>query len=87
MAEIGIDTVHTHNTGLAARFRTALAGIGHDPVPGRSAVVAVPGLGSRESALARAGIAVSVRAGNLRAAFHLYNTQADVDHALEVLAG
>ena len=56
-------------------------------MPGRSAVVAVPGLGSHESALARAGIAVSVRAGNLRAAFHLYNTQADVDHALEVLAG
>ncbi|MGW6902063.1 aminotransferase class V-fold PLP-dependent enzyme [Streptomyces sp. NBC_01727] len=87
LAEIGIDTVRAHNTALAARFRSALAGAGHEPVPGRSAVVAVPGLGSRESALARAGIAVSVRAGNLRAAFHLYNTQADVDHALEVLAG
>ncbi|MEW2489194.1 aminotransferase class V-fold PLP-dependent enzyme [Streptomyces sp. NPDC048411] len=87
LAEIGIDAVHAHNTALAARFRSGLAGIGHEPVPGRTAIVAVPGLGSRESALARAGITVSDRAGNLRAAFHLYNTQADVDRALEVLAG
>lgn len=87
LAEIGIDAVHAHNTALAARFRTGLAGIGHEPVPGRTAIVAVPGLGGREPALARAGITVSARAGNLRAAFHLYNTQADVDRALEVLAG
>ncbi|WP_392669556.1 aminotransferase class V-fold PLP-dependent enzyme [Streptomyces sp. LN785] len=87
LAEIGIDAVHAHNTALAARFRTGLAAIGHEPVPGGTAVVAVPGLGSREPALARAGITVSDRAGNLRVAFHLYNTQADVDHALEVLAG
>lgn len=30
---------------------------------------------------------VSNRAGNLRAAFHLYNTEADVDRALDVLTG
>lgn len=87
LAEIGVDALHAHATGLAARFRAGLAGIGHEAVPGESAVVAVPGLGSREPELARAGVMVSDRAGNLRAAFHLYNTEADVDRALDVLSG
>jgi selenocysteine lyase/cysteine desulfurase len=34
----------------------------------------------------RAGIRASVRAGTLRASFHVYNTEADVDAALEALA-
>ena len=33
--------------------------------------------------LARAGIMAAARAGRLRASFHLYNTEADVDAALE----
>ncbi|HEY9438680.1 MAG TPA: aminotransferase class V-fold PLP-dependent enzyme [Streptomyces sp.] len=85
--EAGVDTIHTHVTGLAARFRAGLAGLGHEAVPSGTAVVAVPGLGDREPELARAGVIVSNRAGNLRAAFHLYNTEADVDRALDVLAG
>ncbi|MGA4958841.1 aminotransferase class V-fold PLP-dependent enzyme [Streptomyces lavendulocolor] len=86
LGEIGIDAVHAHATALAARFREGLAGLGHPPVPGTSAVVAVPGLGERRPELARAGVAVSARAGNLRAAFHLYNSAADVDRALDVLS-
>ena len=35
--------------------------------------------------LARAGIMAAARAGRLRASFHLYNTEADVDAALEAL--
>ncbi|MFD0022028.1 aminotransferase class V-fold PLP-dependent enzyme [Streptomyces sp. NPDC058382] len=85
--EIGIGAVHEHATGLAARFRSGLAGLGREAVPGETAVVAVPGLGGRAAELARAGVVVSDRAGNLRAAFHLYNTEADVDRALDVLAG
>lgn len=85
--EIGIDAVHDHATGLAARFRAGLAGLGRAPVPGETAVVAVPGLGDRAAELERAGVMVSDRAGNLRAAFHLYNTEADVDRALDVLSG
>ncbi|MFF2732148.1 aminotransferase class V-fold PLP-dependent enzyme [Streptomyces sp. NPDC058008] len=84
---IGVDAVHAHATGLAARFREGLASLGHEAVPGTSAIVAVPGLGGREPALSAAGVMVSARAGNLRAAFHLYNTEADVDHALDVLSG
>jgi selenocysteine lyase/cysteine desulfurase len=36
--------------------------------------------------LSSAGVQVSDRAGNLRAAFHLYNTPADVDRLLDVLS-
>ena len=36
--------------------------------------------------LARAGIMAAARAGRLRASFHLYNTEADVDAALDVLS-
>ncbi len=79
--------MQAHATALAARFREGLASIGHEAVPGTSAIVAVPGLGGREPDLAAAGVVVSARAGNLRAAFHLYNTEADVDRALDVLAG
>ncbi len=85
--EIGVDALHDHATGLAARFRAGLAGLGHEAVPAATAVVGVPGLGDRASALGRAGVMVSNRAGNLRAAFHLYNTEADVDRALDVLSG
>ncbi|THA73568.1 aminotransferase class V-fold PLP-dependent enzyme [Streptomyces sp. A0642] len=85
--EIGVDALHDHATGLAARFRDGLEGLGHKPVPGTSAVVAAPGLGDRAPDLERAGVMVSNRAGNLRAAFHLYNTESDVDRALDVISG
>ncbi|MFD7430999.1 aminotransferase class V-fold PLP-dependent enzyme [Streptomyces sp. NPDC059818] len=85
--EIGVDVLHDHATGLAARFRAGLTGLGHKPVPGTTAVVAAPGLGDRAADLERAGVMVSDRAGNLRASFHLYNTEADVDRALDVLSG
>ncbi|MEU6772985.1 aminotransferase class V-fold PLP-dependent enzyme [Streptomyces sp. NPDC046759] len=86
--EIGLSTLHTHAVELADRFRTGLAGLGHAPVPAAgSAIVSVPGLGDRQPELSRAGIEVSNRAGNLRAAFHLYNTPEDVDRLLDALAG
>ncbi|WP_405678651.1 aminotransferase class V-fold PLP-dependent enzyme [Streptomyces sp. NBC_01511] len=91
LEEIGIETIHAHNTALAARFRAGLREIGHEPAgtghTDGSAIVAVAGLGDRQDALAKAGVVVAVRAGNLRAAFHLYNSTADVDRALDVLAG
>ncbi|MFC8068608.1 aminotransferase class V-fold PLP-dependent enzyme [Streptomyces sp. NPDC057293] len=86
--ELGVDTVHAHDTALADRFRAGVLSLGHEPVaaPG-SAIVSVPGLGRRRDEASRAGVEVSDRAGNLRAAFHLYNTAADVDRLLDVLAG
>ncbi|WCN00647.1 aminotransferase class V-fold PLP-dependent enzyme [Streptomyces sp. M92] len=86
--ELGVDAVRAHDTALADRFRAGLASLGHEPVPAPgSAIVSVPGLGHRQEELGRAGIQVSDRAGNLRAAFHVYNTAADVDRLLDVLAG
>ena len=87
LEETGIDAVHAHDMALARRFRAGLTELGHQPVPGDSAVVAVPGLGHRAPRLAEAGVIVSERAGNLRAAFHLYNTAAEVDRVLDVLSG
>jgi selenocysteine lyase/cysteine desulfurase len=85
---VGVDAIHAHDVALADLFREGLLTLGHTPVasPG-SAVVAVPGLGERAEDLARAGIMVSARAGNLRASFHLYNGTKDVERVLEVLAG
>ncbi|MFF3448969.1 aminotransferase class V-fold PLP-dependent enzyme [Streptomyces sp. NPDC002667] len=86
--ELGVEAVHAHDLALADRFRTGLAPLGHEPLPAPgSAIVSVPGLGHRQGELSRAGIEVSNRAGNLRASFHLYNTPADVDRLLDVLAG
>ncbi|MFD7920233.1 aminotransferase class V-fold PLP-dependent enzyme [Streptomyces sp. NPDC059740] len=85
--EIGIPAIHAHDTALAERYRSGLAELGLSPVaaPG-SAIVSVPGLADAEPRLAGAGVAVSARAGHLRASFHLYNTAADVDRLLELLA-
>lgn len=86
--ELGVEAVHAHDVSLAERFRAGLAGLGHRPLPAPgSAIVSVPGLGHLQPALSSAGVEVSDRAGNLRAAFHLYNTPADVDRLLEALSG
>ncbi|MEU1803996.1 aminotransferase class V-fold PLP-dependent enzyme [Streptomyces sp. NPDC019937] len=86
--ELGTGAVHAHNSALADRFRAGATGLGHTclPAPG-SAIVSVPGLDEAAPRLAKADVQVSARAGNLRAAFHLYNTPADVDRLLELLPG
>ncbi|MFE7135734.1 aminotransferase class V-fold PLP-dependent enzyme [Streptomyces sp. NPDC057638] len=85
--EIGTEAVGAHATALAGYTRTALTGLGHTPVPGDSAIVTVPGLEHRVPDLARAGVLAAGRAGGLRLSFHLYNSRADADRALEVLGG
>ncbi|MEU6475882.1 aminotransferase class V-fold PLP-dependent enzyme [Streptomyces sp. NPDC047017] len=86
--ELGVDAVRAHDLALADRFRAGVAALGREPLPAPgSPIVSVPGLGDRQGELSAAGIEVSARAGNLRAAFHLYNTEADVDRLLDVLAG
>ena len=77
---IGVDAVYSHDVALANRFR---AGLGLQP--GNSAIVSadVPGAAQR---LERAGIVAALRGGRLRASWHVYNTEADVDRALEALA-
>jgi selenocysteine lyase/cysteine desulfurase len=77
--ELGVEALHGHNLRLANRFRTSLG-----LPPGDSAIVAVDAPGAQER-LDRAGVRAAVRAGRLRASFHAYTTDADVDLALNAL--
>ncbi|MEV8378414.1 aminotransferase class V-fold PLP-dependent enzyme [Kribbella sp. NPDC056861] len=79
--EIGVETIHRHNLALANEFR---AGLGLPP--GNSAIVSTS-LPGAEEAFAAAGVRAAVRGGNLRASFHIYSTQADVQLALAALQG
>ncbi|MFI6596030.1 aminotransferase class V-fold PLP-dependent enzyme [Nonomuraea sp. NPDC050536] len=76
--DLGIERIREHNVALANRFRT---GLGLEPSD--SAIVTVDAPGER---LAAAGIRAAVRAGKVRAGFHVYNTVADVDRALNALS-
>jgi selenocysteine lyase/cysteine desulfurase len=76
---IGVEAIHAHNLALANRFR---AGLGLEA--GDSAIVSV----DRPDAAAlldEAGIVAAVRGGRLRASWHVYNTEDDVDRVLDVL--
>jgi selenocysteine lyase/cysteine desulfurase len=76
---IGVRAIHDHDIALANRFREGLG------LPlGDSAIVSVSHPGA-EDRFAQKGIQAAVRAGSLRASFHLYNTEGDVDAALEAL--
>jgi selenocysteine lyase/cysteine desulfurase len=79
LEEIGIEAIREHNVGLANRFRS---GLGLEPSD--SAIVSTNVDGAAER-FERAGIRAATRAGSLRASFHVYNTEEDVDAALEAL--
>jgi selenocysteine lyase/cysteine desulfurase len=76
---IGVAEIGAHNVALANRF---LTGLGRPP--GDSAIVTVDVPGAEER-LVRAGVRAAVRAGRVRASFHVYSTEADVDMALNAL--
>ena len=78
---VGVAAIHGHNLSLANRF---LAGLGRPPADSAIVTVDVPGA---EERLRAAGVRAAVRAGRVRASFHLYTTPADVDLALNALAG
>jgi selenocysteine lyase/cysteine desulfurase len=82
LAEVGIEAIHAHDVGLANRFR---AGLGMEP--GDSAIVALPAEDGLVAGFRSAGVSVTVREGFIRLSFHLFNTDADVDRALEAAAG
>ena len=79
LERIGIERIHEHDVELANRFRA-----GMDLEPGNSAIVSVD-VEDGAAKLERAEIRAAVRAGGLRVSFHLYNTPAHVDAALEAL--
>lgn len=77
---IGVERIHEHDLALANRFR---AGIGLEP--GDSAIVCADLPGAYER-LRDANIIAAVRGGRLRTSWHVYNTEADVDRVLDVVA-
>jgi len=77
--QVGVEEIRAYDVGLADRFREWL-GL---PASGSAIVSAdVPGAQGR---LEAAGVRAAVRGGRLRASFHLYTTEADVDLALNAL--
>ncbi|WP_116246677.1 aminotransferase class V-fold PLP-dependent enzyme [Nocardiopsis sp. FIRDI 009] len=78
--EVGVAAIHRHDTALGDGLRAAL-----DLEPTGSAIVSLEV--SEESArrVAEAGIVTSTRAGRLRASFHLYNDEEDVDRLVKAL--
>ncbi len=79
--EIGVDSIHAHNVGLANRFRSGLG-----LAAAESAIVSAS-VPDADRSLAAAGIRAAARAGNLRVSFHVYSTEDDVDNALDALVG
>jgi selenocysteine lyase/cysteine desulfurase len=82
LGDVGVEAIHEHNLGLANRFRAGMA-----LEPGNSAIVALPVDDGPVARLRAAEISVTVREGFIRLSFHLWNTERDVDRALEAAAG
>jgi selenocysteine lyase/cysteine desulfurase len=78
---IGVASVYDHDVALANRFRAGL-----DLEPSDSAIVCVD-LPDAADRLERAGIRAAMRGGRLRVSCHLYNVEADIDAALDAIAG
>jgi selenocysteine lyase/cysteine desulfurase len=79
LEEIGVAAIYEHDVALANRFR---AGLGLPQSDSAIVSASIPGAAER---LERAGIQAAVRDSSLRVGFHVYNTEDDVDAALEAL--
>ena len=77
---VGIEAVHAHDVTLADRFR---AGLGMEP--GASAIVSLDLPVEAAVRLEAARVRCAGRGGLTRFSFHLANTEADVDRALEAI--
>lgn len=78
--QVGVRQIQQHNVALANRFREGLG-----LPPSDSAIVSAD-VPDAETKLAAADVRAAVRGGRLRASFHLYTTEQDVEMALGALA-
>ncbi len=79
--ELGIAWLHEHSVGLANRLRESIGMPLAD-----SAIVSVPDADDAiVTAARRAGLRLSSRQGAARFAFHAYNTETEVDAAIEAV--
>lgn len=81
--ELGVERISAHDLALARRF---CAGLGILETGSAIVGVEVEDGQATLAGLEEAGIRAAGRDRGIRLAFHLYNTEADVDRALEVLA-
>jgi selenocysteine lyase/cysteine desulfurase len=81
LAGLDMEAVRAHNLGLADAL---LARLGL-PSQG-SAIVTLDATGGATERLEAAGVRTAIRAGRVRASFHLYNDEADVDLAADALS-
>ena len=81
LGEVGIEAIHGHDLRLANRVRSELG-----LEPGDSAMVSLR-LPEDFDPSRLTGLRTAFRAGRLRAAFHLYNTDDDVDRLLAAISG
>lgn len=84
IAGLGAGRIAAHDLALASRF---CAGLGIPETGSAIVQVEVADADLAVERLRAAGIRCAARAGALRFAFHLYNDEADVDRALDALAG
>lgn len=79
LAEINATEIYEHNINLANSLLSAL-----ELPPGESAIVTIDRPDAEER-LRAAGVRTSIRAGKVRASFHLYNNENDVALAINAL--
>jgi selenocysteine lyase/cysteine desulfurase len=79
LEEAGIESIHTHDVGLANALRD---GLGMEP--SNSAIVSVERDGAAQT-LADAGLRAGGLTGAARVCFHLYNDRGDVEAVLRAL--
>jgi len=82
LAGLDGEAVRAHDVGLADALLERLG-----LPPQGSAIVTLDAAGGAAERLAAAGIRTAIRAGRVRASFHLYNDLADVDLAAAALSG
>jgi len=77
--EIGVDAIHAHDVGLANAFREGLG------LPPSDSAIVFSDLAGGPERLRDADLMAAVIGGRLRTAWHVHNTPADVERALEAL--
>ena len=92
LCEIGAEAIEERDLELARRFRTGLGAAGLAPLfdeeeSSQIVALSVPDAEATRAALRAAGVRAAVRSGYLRASFHFYNDESDVDRALAALSG
>ncbi len=80
--EVGVEAIGAHSIGLADAFRREM---GMTDGLGQSPIVSVAVRDGVADAISKHKIVAAMRAGRLRLSFHLPNTAADVERAIDAL--